>query len=364
MVSKLQLIYSSLQRSSGPEQIFGPVSGSKELNKKYNKLVCEVITEDKGQNEEARDALTTKTLALINKAYKSAELKLKKKTYDNHNTESSVSIVANGVSLILKEKVGEGTSSKWYLVQKDKQKKKFLAKIGSSAASNVFLENEQKVLNQILNGFTVKLAAMATIPKLVATSEIVNSSGEKRAISIFENMEGFISLENVMKHFPEGMPARHVSWIWKRVMASLVVAHQVRLVHGAITPDHIFINPETHAGILMGWGDAATQGNPVLSFNSSWKSFYPPEVFAHTTLFSTDIYMSAMCMLRALAGEKAGKEDFLKNTPPSISAMIESCLGKPATRPNDAHDLHARFEKVLEKVYGKAKFVKFEIPNN
>jgi hypothetical protein len=45
------------------------------------------------------------------------------------------------------------------------------------------------------------------------------------------------------------------------ILAALDVAHQARVIHGAVIPSHVLIRPGSEQVVLIGWGQAALWSN-------------------------------------------------------------------------------------------------------
>lgn len=64
------------------------------------------------------------------------------------------------------------------------------------------------------------------------------------------------SLAEVMHYHPGGLDARHVVWIWRRVLEVLGYVHSSGWVHGRLHAAHWLVQPRDHGILLVGWGEA------------------------------------------------------------------------------------------------------------
>src|SRR5215218_459684 len=61
------------------------------------------------------------------------------------------------------------------------------------------------------------------------------------------------SLEEVRVAHPAGLEARDMAWIWRRLLAVLGFAHAHDVVHTALLPMHVLIEPREHKLLLVDW---------------------------------------------------------------------------------------------------------------
>lgn len=63
----------------------------------------------------------------------------------------------------------------------------------------------------------------------------------------------FVPFTQILKRYPDGIGGRDMGWIFKRIFMTLGLAHDAGLVHGGVSLDSLYINPEEHGIILNDW---------------------------------------------------------------------------------------------------------------
>ena len=106
------------------------------------------------------------------------------------------------------------------------------------------------------------------------------------------------SFEEVREHYRFGVDPKDMAWMWRRLLYILGFAHQSGVVHGAVLPLHVLIEPHDHKLALSGWGfsvrDAQSTGKRLRAMSMSYESWYPPEVAQRSTATpGLDLYLAA-----------------------------------------------------------------------
>ena len=149
-------------------------------------------------------------------------------------------------------------------------------------------------------------------------------------------------LASIRAEFPAGIDPRDAAWMWRRLLVALGWAHRAGVVHGAVLPEHVLIQPEEHGLVLVDWCYAAVAGRrpvPALVAGATGTGIRrrSPRADAHA---GTDIYHGDRCMA-ALIGDRA---------PAALRPFAVGCLRpRRAARPQDAWHLLAELDELLEK---------------
>ena len=236
-----------------------------------------------------------------------------------------------------------------------------IVKILRSPANRDLMLNERRNLSYLQSESPSKgLKVMAHISTLIDSFE-AQVSGKKTQISVMASTKGLHTLTKVRERYPDGVDMRTAAWIWNRMLGSFIAVHQAGLVHGAVIPDHFLICPEDHNGVLVDWYYSVKEGQKVKAISAKWKSFYPTEILNKAEVgFSSDIYMSAMCVIYMLGGNPETRE-IPKTVPTAIQGLIRYCLLGKKQRPQDAYDFHTEFQSTLKQIYGEPKFHPFSM---
>lgn len=68
------------------------------------------------------------------------------------------------------------------------------------------------------------------------------------------------SLDQVQANYPDGVDARHVVWMWRRILEVLAYAHAAGWSHGRLHPGHLLVQPRDHGILIIGWAGATAAG--------------------------------------------------------------------------------------------------------
>lgn len=238
-------------------------------------------------------------------------------------------------------------------------------KIVNSPGDNDLTENEAVMLRR-LRGDSEDWAKefQKYLPELLDSLTI---APQNRRMNILSFLDGYYSLQEVKRQYPAGIEPRAMAWMWKRLLTVLGYAHKKGIVHGAVIPQHIMINPKNHGLVLLDWSFAVDvsgkAGKKIKAINPDYEHFYPPEVFGKKSADpSTDIYMAAKCMIDVLGGDAKTKE-MPKSVPKEVRMFLRSCLlEEQVLRANKAWALYRDFLNLLETLYGPPEFCEFHMP--
>jgi hypothetical protein len=176
-----------------------------------------------------------------------------------------------------------------------------------------------------------------------------------RAVNVLRAEPGLVSLAAVLEACPSGLDGRDVAWIWRRLLVALGVAHRAGVIHGAVVPDHVLIEPTEHGLVLTNWCYATTSpGETVPAVVRRYRGWYAPEILRSAPPTpGSDIYLATDCMV-ALLGDRG---------PMALDRFARGCRLAPAqARPGDAWQLLAELDDVLGRIYGPRRFRPFALP--
>jgi hypothetical protein len=155
------------------------------------------------------------------------------------------------------------------------------------------------------------------------------------------------SLDRVLAHHPHGIDARHVAWIAARAYDLIDFVHASGWVHGALSLDHLLIQPRDHSLMFVGWSQARAD--------------------AHHAYERTHDLLQLSWSLRRLLCEPTTADT---TTPPSFRADVPAALANFLTSATyeDNHSwithqsgrsLFDELAKVVTTSFGPRRFVHF-----
>ena len=219
------------------------------------------------------------------------------------------------------------------------------------------------------------------IPQILDSFLLDAGTAKRVRVNVLEKFDGFLTVEQIHSHYPDGVDGRTVAWMWKRLMILLDWVHQAGYIHGAVLPPHIMYYPDNdgrterdkrkHSVRLVDFCYSrkhrdlhrVSGTSKLIAWSPAWKDFYPPEVLAKKSVGpETDMYMAAKTMLYLIGG------DVKTNTVPKhiereVSDFLLMCLHNDRQkRPLDIRQYFTLFVMMLERVYGKPKYHMFNIP--
>jgi serine/threonine protein kinase len=170
-------------------------------------------------------------------------------------------------------------------------------------------------------------------------------------------LDGFMSLEAILKAFPDGLDYRDVAWMYKRLLTAIGFVHERGIIHGAVLPPHVMVHPTLHGAKLIDWSYAVGRNTTIRAYSASWKDYYAPEIFAKRFPEpSTDIFMAAKVAI-ALLGGNVQTNEIPEKVPAEVADLLHSCVGNlPSSRPQNSWDLHDQFEALMAKLVGKPAY--------
>lgn len=193
------------------------------------------------------------------------------------------------------------------------------------------------------------------VPRLVEDFRHLDAAtGAERRINVLASAPGLHDLTEVRRAYPDGLDARDVAWMWRRLLVALGLAHGAGIVHGAVLPPHVLIEPDAHGVVLVDWCFSAPVGGTVPAlvpgYDANW---YPDEIPRKRPCGpGTDIAMASGCM-SWLMGPRAPRE---------LDAFARGCRQRALdARPDDAWRLLRELDEVLDRLYGPRTFRPFTL---
>jgi hypothetical protein len=229
----------------------------------------------------------------------------------------------------------------------------YILKMSRLGGGHTLLDNEHCTLGTLLNA-AGESSYRKYLPKLVESFPA--RDGIRKRINVFVHEHGFYTLEQIHEQHP-APDARHLAWIFKRLLTILGFCHRHDTIHGAVLPCHVMVHVAGHGLQLVGWGHSAGRGRPIKTVATRYRCWYPAEVFKKQPASpGTDLFLAARCMTY-LAGGDPMNNRMPAAVPTAMQRFIQTCLLDAARmRPDDAWALHDEFDDLLSRLYGPPKF--------
>jgi len=147
------------------------------------------------------------------------------------------------------------------------------------------------------------------------------------------------SMADVLLHQRHGIGARHVVWIWRRVLDILAYIHGKGWTHGRLSAEHLLVQPRDHGILVIGWRTA--------------------HAGASCGEQAEDLRQAAWCM----RGLLCGGDDL-----PAIPATLPTLLGELLQRASEDHawceelgagGIDEALRAAAREVFGAPRFVAF-----
>jgi hypothetical protein len=379
-----------------PQDIFGdctPCSGNlravrlEEIKLLYHKL--SVLTHpDKNQWcwRDAHDAFT-RLGRLYDEAKEAicAELHPKPDPHDNGVLPQPITWTTRKHTYTIVRRTGKGGMCAFFeglVAGKSGVATPVLVKVPHSAKDNDLMEREARAFG-LMKKMDGKMSATPAgkefarkfalrVPTFLETISLEEPGSKgKKSVNAFVLMPqfqtGWHTLEEIRRAYPQGIDTRIAAFIWNRMLEALTFAHHAGLLHCAVTPNHVLIHAESHMGQLIDWTASCRIGagdKIPYADEGRFPGYFPPEVLDPDGVPgpSSDIYMSAWCMVYLLGGDPGNCEIPDKVEEP-VRTFLNRCLQpKRARRPKTAEIAFNEFREISTNLFGARKFVEFIMP--
>lgn len=228
-----------------------------------------------------------------------------------------------------------------------------LVKIAKEPTANALMETEAGRLKKFRATEAMK-GIHRFLPEILDTFMIPGPDRRQFRANVTNVMPGVVSLTDIKAAFPGGLVPQHAAWIVRRVMAQACAANMTGLIHAAITPDHVLVDPIKHEPCHIGWLHA-TEKTRLTMIVERWKDWYPPEIFdKKPPTHQTDIYMAGMTCLWLFSGNTSTKS-IPSSIPKPISDIILSCVNAdPKKRPPDGLKVLNDITTAIRTAWGRS----------
>jgi hypothetical protein len=242
-------------------------------------------------------------------------------------------------------------------------------KVVKDHRNNDLMKTEAKVL-EILHSSDVQQKWRPYVSGLVDSFVYAEPRKPRRRTNVLIDMSEFFTFDQLRSAFPEGVPAIHAVWMWRRLLMALGFAHDNGIIHGAVLPRHVMVLPEHHGLTLVDWCYASIRADdaypPLVALVSDHREWYPEEVLSKEPPSpATDLYMAVKSMVYLMGGNPLNGV-MPETIPRQLRAFFRGCLRvQQSARPQNAWLLLEEFDELLKDVGGQyypRKFRNFVVP--
>jgi hypothetical protein len=363
--AELERISGVLQRVTAPEEVFGKLVGTPEemleAGRTIFRQVAKVTHPDLYAGT-AEWAQATLAFTLLVRLWEQARAKIASGTYGAKSDLEPFLLQTSTTTYTVERLLARGDVCALYSVYATGSGPRIL-KIPLQPSDNDLLANEARILKHLqesrdyveLRYFVSQLAESFLYQE--------KSSGVTRQINALESVDGLYSLKEVHASYLRGVDPRDMAWMWRRLLVALGFAHSCGVIHGAVLPTHILIQPREHGVVLIDWSYAVREGERISAICSEYRAWYPAEVLTHEEpLPGLDIAMAARCMFELLGGDSL-KQTLPECVPWQLTSYLQGCtLTNPRRRPQDARRLLSDFDRLNARLWGPRTFREFVMP--
>lgn len=363
--AELERISGLLEQATGPEEVFGKLAGSPEEMLEAGRAIFRQIAKVTHPDLYAGTAEWTRAnlaFTLLARLWEQARTKIVNGTYGEQSAFAPFTLHTSTTIYTVERLLARGDICALYTGHAAGSGPRVL-KIPLQPGDNDLLANEARILKHLqlsedyaeLRYFVSQLTDSFTYQE--------KSSGITRQINVLEHIDGLYSLQEVRAAYPQGVDPRDMAWMWRRLLVALGFAHSCGVIHGAVLPTHILIQPREHGVVLIDWSYAVREGERISAISSAYRAWYPAEVFAHEEpLPGLDIAMAARCMFELLGGDPL-KHTLPARVPWQLASYLQGCtLANPRQRPQDARRLLSDFDALIARLWGPRTFREFVMP--
>ncbi len=246
-----------------------------------------------------------------------------------------------------------------------------IAKVARDPAANELVLNEASILRRLqLSSVTRPFVPSLVVSFGVGGEDSVRQANVLRYHEAIRSADELYTLGEVAACHRPGLDARDMAWVWRRLLTALGLVHAAGVVHCAVLPMHVLIEPKEHKLVLIDWcvaahGAGTTSRVPVRIITGSYLPWYkrqgatrqPPEP-------GMDIALGARCMVELLGGDPV-EGACPPTVAPAIQRYLSRCMAPSAHGvgpASGAEKLLEDFDRLIETLWGPRQFRVLEMP--
>lgn len=178
----------------------------------------------------------------------------------------------------------------------------------------------------------------------------------ERLFLVLPKRAGMVLLDDLLEYLGGALDPRHVGWIGNRLYNLACYFEYAGLVHQDISPQTVFVSPESHgAALLGGWWYARPRGEKIAALPARTLALAPPDVVARRRADGRTDLEAIRRTGCELLGTTAGWA--LKSNPKIPAAMGRWLNGATSGSAVTDYEL---WRNVLELDFGAPRFVRLD----
>ena len=373
MNAELIALAQRIEQARDLQDVFGTLSGQPDEQLRAARLIfrrlSKVIHPDRYPLPDDQQ-IAQRTMAQLNGLWAEARRRIRSGSYtDQAAAAATIRIISRKRAYDIGMLISMGEVCQRYACHFDLNgaARSGIFKIARTPNDNDLVRIEAKVLRHMRadKNFT---RLFPFVPEVFDSFLYDDRRTAPRQANIISRIENVYSLEEVHAQYPRGVDPKHVAWLWRKLLIALGLAHARGVIHGAVLPSHILIEPDQHGLILDNWVYALPEpierDAHLTAIVSAYEVWYPPEVFARQPPApSLDIFMGTRCMVYLLGGDPI-TGDVPTTVPKAIASFFRGCLlPAPDHRPQQAWNLLNEFTELIERLWGPRIFRPLAMPS-
>ncbi|MCB1193003.1 MAG: hypothetical protein H7A23_25760 [Leptospiraceae bacterium] len=366
---ELTVLYNRLEQATSAEDMFGIPENvrlddkealSNILKEIYHRL-AKILHPDMHTDVESKE-FSSECFTKLQSFYNKALLKIEKGLYGQGYNDFSESEDTEFVITTAKRKynirntLAQGDLSTVYggtAVGGDGEVGKIAIKLVEDPADNDLIQNEISIIKYFASEGSIYNKHLPTV-----LDEFKTKEGQMGIV--FRQVDGYDSY-SVREKYKDGIPQRHIIWIFRRALSIIGYAHSRGVIHGNIEPAHIMVRPKDHNLYLIDWCYAIWKPKSTgQGFKCYNEDYSPPEVAEKKPpIPASDLYSLGKCMIFLLGGN-IKTNSMPKEVDDRIQRFIKFFVKESAVqRPQDAWEMYHKLDDLRKDVFGPHQFVEF-----
>lgn len=261
--------------------------------------------------------------------------------------------------------IGAGEISDVYLAERARWPTELaILKVLRSASDADLFEREWTTLQSLRTSTAPGAASLSLrVPQPIQMGTVSSGTFEGKRVMLLRRAHGHrYTLEDVRLAHPDGVEARAVVWLWRRLLEVLSFVHQSGFVHAAVLPRHILIEDGEHGARLVGFSCADRPSRKLAAKVTDFSAFYPAGIEQDGISVRADLSMTARCMFYALGGGPGG-DGLRARVPDRLRALIAEIAAADGRGVGpDAWTLRERVGRLSSELFGPPTFNPIRMP--